>query len=309
MHNHKRPYNITKYITICNEETLFPNSYAERDKKRSQIISIYGCNPSLPEGNVVFFIIHWISDKAWTTDDAYMINVLVGYKRPSAFGVLIAAGCVHSAFDFLSKLRCQGTTVQRKNPREDRAVSPHSLSARDSGHHPDPEASPHLGRNPVLFTHPTTPPHSSNISSLAYKAAESGGRLVFGAVYQRGDARLREPFVRSDALRLPSEDYETTLRPGASSLTRPGQGRAELCRQHSLIASAEAERRQQLDFLLLIPGESREKSAESKPPSAGLVLKAWFWPAVQGRQGWPCVLQAVLPDQAQQGWPQQAPQQ
>lgn len=176
----KRPYNITKYITICNEETLFPNSYAEWDKKRSQIISIYGCNPSLPEGNVVFFIIHWISDKAWTTDDAYMINVLVGYKRPSAFGVLIAAGCVHSAFDFLSKLRCQGTTVQRKNPREDRAVSPHSLSARDSGHHPDPEASPHLGRNPVLFTHPPTP-HIPAISApwpTKQPRAEGGWYLV-----------------------------------------------------------------------------------------------------------------------------------
>lgn len=81
-----------------------------------------------------------------------MVNALVGYKRPSVFGVLTAAGCVHSAFDFLSKLRCQGTTVQRKCLREERAVTAQGL-----GHRSAPQASPHLGRNLVLFTHPPTP--------------------------------------------------------------------------------------------------------------------------------------------------------
>lgn len=134
------------------------------------------------------------------------------------------------------------------------------------------------GRNPTLHT-PTNSPHSSNISSLA----KSGGRPVFTAAYQRRDARLREPFVRSDVLCLPTKDYETNpQKPRASSLTRPGEGRAPLCRQHSLIASAEAERRQQLDFLLLIPWESGGESAESKTSAAGLVLQAWVWPARQG---------------------------
>lgn len=75
-------------ITIhIQKEPLFPNSYVEGDKKRNQIISIYGCNPSPPEGKMSFFVSHQISDKAWTTDDAYVVDTVAGDKRSSVFGL------------------------------------------------------------------------------------------------------------------------------------------------------------------------------------------------------------------------------
>lgn len=170
---------------------------------------------------------------------------------------------------------------QRKHPREERAVIAQPHNSQGLCPPLSPAGESHSREKSHTFHTPTNSPHSSSISSLASKAAKSGGRVVFTTLYQRRDARLLKPFVRSDALCLPPEDYETAFNPRASSLTRPS--RAGLCRQHSLIASAEAQRRQQLDFLLLIPWESREKPGESKPSAAGLVLKACFWPAMQGR--------------------------
>lgn len=145
---------------------------------------------------------------------------------------------------------------ERASWRGESCHSTASATARDSSHRSSPTGQASSGEKSHTFHTPTKSPHSISISSLANKAAKSGGRLVFTTPYQRRDARLSEPFLRSDVLCLPTEDYETTFNPGASSLTRPSRpskGRAEPCLEHSLIASAEAERRQQQDFLLLIP--------------------------------------------------------
>lgn len=73
---------------------------------------------------------HQLSDKAWTTDDADVVGTLVGDKRSSLFGVLIAADSAHSVFDFLSA--SSGAREQVPVPRESllerRELSQHSLS-------------------------------------------------------------------------------------------------------------------------------------------------------------------------------------
>lgn len=173
-----------------------------------------------------------------------MVGALVGDKRPSVFGVLTAAV-------FIQLLPFPASSGAREPEKaSQRAESCHSPASQlwpplsPAGESPSREKS-------RTFHTPTNPPHSSSISSWAKRAGRSAGRAVFTALYQCCDVPLLKPFVRSDALCLPPEDYETTLSPRASSLTRPS--RAALCHQHSLIASAEAQRRQQLDFLLLIP--------------------------------------------------------
>lgn len=94
------------------------------------------------------------------------------------------------------------------------------------------------------------------------------GDFVFTAPYQRCDVWLVKMFLHSDAICLPTKDYETAVNRGAPSLlypSRSSEARAEPRSPRSLIASAEAERRQQLDFPLLIP-EKAEKYLQRASP-------------------------------------------
>lgn len=186
------------------------------------------------------------------------LTLWLGTKDP------LCLGCKQQLTLFIQLLTFSASSGAREQvpvPRESlperRELSQHSLSNSQGLRPPlSPTGKCPSGEKSHTFHTPTKSPHSSSISSLANKAAKSGGRLVFTTPYQRCDARLSEPFLRSDVLCLPTEDYETTFNPRASSLTwpsRPSEGRAEPCLEHSLIASAEAERRQQQDFLLLIP--------------------------------------------------------
>lgn len=186
-------------------------------KLLSQIISIYGCNASPPAGKMSFFITHWQSlNNRWR-----LYGWCCGWRQETLciWGANSSWLC---SFSFLilksqSQLRCQGTTAQRGESCHCTASQPPGTPALLSPRDKAPS-----GLKSHIFHTPTNSPHSSSISSLANnKAAKSRGRLVFTTAYQRCDARLLKLFVRSDVLCLPTEDYETTLNPRASSLTRP----------------------------------------------------------------------------------------
>lgn len=137
-------------------------------------------------------------------------------------------------------------TGTRESPREERAVT----TARDSGHCSAPEARPPLGSNPVLLTNPSLLIPAVSAPWPARQPRVEGARCLLLGI--SAEIAAFEPFVRSDALCLPTEIMKPL--PTQSFLPHTAfQGRAQLCREHSLIASAEAQRRQQPDFLLLIP--------------------------------------------------------
>lgn len=239
-----------------------------REKKRSLMISIYGCNSFPPESTVDFF--HYPLNVRWSL---YGWLSGSGQETPAvSFGVLAAAGSGHSAFDFLGKLG---------HPRAPgHQVSPASVTYRGLHPLPSPRGRSSSGEKSPTFYTPTNSPHSSSISSSTNKADMGGGRLcLYCSVSVLRCATSEDVSLQWRS--LPSHQRlwnhfqpKSFLPPSLTRPSRTSEGWAEPCSEHSLIASAEAERRQQLDSLLLIPWESGEKSAESKPPIPGLVLKA-----------------------------------
>lgn len=228
-----------------------------------------------------FTIIHWTSDKAWTADDTCMADALVGDKRPSVFGVLRAAGCVHSAFAFLSKLTCQGT---RESIPERRELSQPSLATLATA---QPCRQVPLQGKILHFSHTHQLSTFQQYQLLGHHSRESRESCIY-ALYQRRDAPLLKPFVRSDALlpspwRLWNRSQAQSFLPHTAfqSWTQPPA--LPNCFSRSSKTSATG---------LSAPYSLRKQRriCREQALTAGLVLKAWFWPAGQGR--WRLTLRA-----------------
>lgn len=175
-------------------------------KLKSQLISIYGCNPPPPGDNMDFF--HYpLSIRVC------MVDNLVWDKRPSC--------PLWGGSDSLGKPRGQralGHQVPTQNSTNSHHDTPNLVQ------HPPPGASPCLGKSPIHFTHPPSLPSPAISVPHITKRPRVEGDFVFTAPNQRCDVRLVKRFPRSDVVCLPTKDYETAVNRGAF-LERRGQSR------------------------------------------------------------------------------------
>lgn len=222
-----------------------------------------------------FIIIHWTSDKAWTTNDAYMVGAVFGDKRPSVFGVLTAADCVHSAFAFPSKLRCQKT---RESIPERRELSQPSLTALATAQ--PCRRVPLQGEIPH-FSHTHQPSTFQQYQLLGQQSRqECRESCIYCSVSVLWCATFEAVCPQWRALPSPrrlwnhSQPQSFLPHTAFQSCTLPPA--LPNCFSRSSKTSAAG---------LSAPYSLRKQReiCREQGLTAGLVLKAWFWPALQGR--------------------------